>query len=137
MYATLTDLQAALSTAELAQLSDDEGAVTADQSVIDRALADAQSEIDGYLGTRYTLPLAGTPPLIRRLAVDLAICNLYTRRDLVTDARKAQVEAARKLLKAIADGTVTLALPTSQQASPPPSIISGDRLFTRSRTESF
>lgn len=137
MYATLTDLQAVLSPAELAQLADDDGDGIADQAVINRVLADAQAEIDGYLGTRHILPLSETPPLIRRLAVDLGIWNLYTRRDLITEARKLQVESARKLLQRIAEGTVTLGLPPSQQADPPPSIVSGNRLFTRSGTEGF
>lgn len=137
MYATPTDLQAVLSPAELTQLADDNTDGAPDQAVIDRAIADAQAEIDGYLGARYTLPLVETPTLIRRLAVDLAVWNLYNRRDLITEARKLQVESARKLLQRIAEGTVTLGLPPSQQASPPPSIVSGDRLFTRSRTEGF
>jgi len=137
MYATVADLQAQLRANELTQLADDDADGTADQAVLDRAIADAQAEIDGYLGTRYTVPLATVPTLIRRLAVDLAIWNLYCRRDLMTDARKLQYESARKILKGLAEGTVTLGLPPSQQASPPPSIVSGDRLFTRTRTRGF
>ncbi len=137
MYATLSDLQAVLSPAELTQLTDDAGVGSVDQTVIDRALADAQAEVDGYVGTRHPVPLPSPPPLVRRLTVDLAIWQLYNRRDLVTDARKIQADAARRLLKQIAEGLVTLGLPSSQQASPPPSIVSGEQLFTRDKTKGF
>lgn len=137
MYATLADLQAVLNPVELTQLADDDGDGSPDSVVIERAIADAQAEVDGYVGTRHPVPLPTPPALIRRLTVDLAIWNLYNRRDLVTDARKAQADAARKLLANIAQGTVTLGLPVSQQAPPPPSIVSSTRVFTRNQTEGF
>jgi len=136
-YATLDDLQRILSPAELTQLADDDGDGIPDAVVIERALADAQAEVDGYIGTRHPVPLPNPPALVRRLTVDLAIWNLYNRRDLVTDARKAQAEAARKLLNNIAQGTVTLGLPRSEQASPPPAMVASERRFTRDSTEGF
>jgi len=137
MYATLADLQAVLSPAELIQLADDDGVGSPDPVVVERAIADAQAEVDGYVGARCNVPLPLPPPLVRRLTVDLAIWQLYNRRDLVTEARKIQAEAARRLLKQIAEGLVTLGLPVSQQASPPPSIVSSERRFTRGSMEGF
>lgn len=137
MYIALADLQRILTPAELTQLADDDGDGTPDAAVVERAIADAQAEVDGYVGTRYPVPLQSPPALVRRLTQDLAIWNLYNRRDLVTDARKAQADAARKLLNNIAQGTVTLGLPKSEQASPPPAMVASERRFTRDSTEGF
>lgn len=137
MYATRADLEKHLAPAELIQLTDDDQDGAADAGVIEQALADAQAEIDGYLATRYRLPLAATPTLLRRLAVDLALYRLYARRDLSTEARAKQHDDAVALLKRLADGTVTLPLPPSTLETPPPSIVSGDRLFTRERMKGF
>jgi phage gp36-like protein len=137
MYATRADLEKHLAPEELIQLTDDDRDGAADAGVIEQALADAQAEIDGYVATRYQLPLAETPALLRRVAVDLALARLYARRDLTTEARAKQHDDAVALLKRLADGTVTLGLTPSSRATPPPSIVSGDRLFTRARTRGF
>jgi phage gp36-like protein len=136
-YATRADLEQQLRPTELIQLADDDGDGAADPSVIGRALADADAEINAYMGTRYALPLPSVPELIRRLAVDLALWQLYSRRDLATDTRTKQHDAAVALLKRLAEGTVSLGLPPTQQATPPPSIVSGERFFTRDKTEGF
>lgn len=136
-YATRSDLEKQLAPAEVVQLADDDGDGVADAGVIERALADAEAEINAYLGTRYRLPLATVPELIRRLTVDLALWHLYRRRDLATEARSKQHDDAVALLKRLADGTVTLGLAPSQQETPPPSIVSGDRVFTRDSLRGF
>lgn len=137
MYATKADLEKQLSPKELIQLTDDDEDDVADAGVIEENLATAQAEIDGYLATRYPVPLPEVPKLITRLCVDLTLWRLYARRDLITDARKTQHDDAIALLKRLADGTVTLGVAQPPPATPPPSIVSGARIFTRDSMQGF
>lgn len=137
MYATGADLEKQLSPKELIQLTDDDEDDVADAGVIEENLANAQAEIDGYLATRYTVPLPEVPKLINRLCVDLTLWRLYARRDLITDARRTQHDDAVALLKRLADGTVTLGIAKPPMATPPPSIVSGARIFTRDSMKGF
>ena len=59
-YATVTDLQDRLGVPRLVQLTDlaDPSVGLVDPAVAQKALDDAEAEIDGYLGGRYALPLA-------------------------------------------------------------------------------
>lgn len=83
---------------------------------VQRALGDAQAEIDGYLAGRYALPLATVPPVLERLACDVARYRLYERRP--TDEIRQRYEDAVRVLEQIARGTVTLGLPAADTPAP-------------------
>lgn len=138
-YCTLVDLKNALPEDQLILLTDDTGQAGAVvvTSVVDAAIADADDVIDGYLRGRHSLPLAVTPRLIRRISVDLAIYNLYSRRPDVEpyELIKERKAAALKLLAAIQKGEVTLGLETGS-APPSPAEYktnkgSNDRIFAK------
>jgi len=48
-----------------------------DTAVVNRALADTDAVIDGYLAGRYALPLAEVPPLLTDLGQAIAIYKLH------------------------------------------------------------
>jgi len=48
-----------------------------DAAVVNRALADTDAVIDGYLAGRYVLPLAEVPPLVADLSQAIAIYKLH------------------------------------------------------------
>jgi phage gp36-like protein len=106
-YATQTDLVDRFGTEELAQRTNRVDGLTIDTVVLGRALLDADAEIDGYLATRYSLPLASTPPVLARLASDLARYRLCD--DKAPEAVRLRYEDAVRLLKAMAHGDVQLA----------------------------
>jgi phage gp36-like protein len=114
-YATQADLADRFGADELAQLTDRAGAGVPDATVVARALADADAEIDAYLGTRYALPLPAVPSVIARLACDIARFRLWE--DRASDEVRRRYEDARRLLDAIARGQVSLGLPAAQQPS--------------------
>jgi len=120
-YCNLDDLKHAIPEETLILLTDDASppTIVAD-AVVEAAIADGDDVIDGYLRGRYNLPLAVTPKLIRRLSVDLAIYNIYTRRPEVEPPQnvKDRRAAALKLLSAIQKGEVALGIDTG---SAPPS----------------
>lgn len=118
-YATQTDLVDRFGEAELAQLSDRAAGVVLDTTVINRALADADAEIDTYLATRYALPLASVPAVLPRLAADIARYRLFD--DRVTEAVRTRYQDAVGLLKRLASGDVLL----DGAAATPPAAASG------------
>jgi len=75
-------------------------------AVVDRALADTDAAIDGYLKARYRLPLTSAPPLLRDLALAIAFYKLHV--NSVTEKARADYEDAMRTLREVAAGTVRL-----------------------------
>jgi phage gp36-like protein len=108
-YATQSDLTEQIAESELIELTDDAGAGVVDASVVARAIADADAEIDAYCG-RYTLPFSPVPVMIRKVSVDLAIYNLFSRRLLlkVDDPRQKRYDNAIRFLRDVSKGAISL-----------------------------
>ncbi|MFM9881202.1 MAG: gp436 family protein [Burkholderiaceae bacterium] len=110
-YAKAADLTARFGERELTQLTDRDDTGQTNVGLVNRALQDATAFIDSYIGRVYALPLRGCakpvvvpgaapeyvpPPVLTRLACDLARYYLYT--DLADDH-----EAARRYKNAVRD----------------------------------
>lgn len=109
MYATLADLKKQLPEDLLIQLTDDGGSGIIDTAVTDAALETADVEIDGYLGARYDLPLAApVPAIIAKQAVDIAIYNLYARRQGPPEHWQKRYDNTIRFLARIAEGKISL-----------------------------
>lgn len=131
-YATQADLVERFGAAELAQLTDEAAGAAINAATVAQALADAAAEIDGYLGARYALPLTTVPPLLERVACDIARYYLFDER--VSEAVKMRYLGAVSLLKSLSAGSVTLGLAA---AAPVPEAAAGAvtvRVATRART---
>lgn len=112
-----------------------------DTATIDEAAADAAAEIDAYLSTRYDVPLAPVPRVIKRLAVDMAIYRLADAAGGYTEERRKRYEDAIALLRRIASGEVGLGIPPAGDGADDKQVdVVGDqiaaesnppRLFTR------
>lgn len=112
IYCTQADIAAKLPEATLIELTDDAAAGTVDSTVLDAAIDDAGEEIDAYLALKYSLPLAATPALVRKMAVDLVICDLYGRREMEPPKAIAdRCTSARRHLEQLAKGTLLLDVP--------------------------
>ena len=109
-YATADQVEERYGADLLLLLRDRDGDGVADAAVLDRALADAAGEIDTYLAAKYDLPLAETPAVLTRLAVDITVYRLSSEADLLTDERRRRYEDALKLLVRIARGEASLGL---------------------------
>lgn len=105
-YATQADLETRFGSKELAKLTDRTAGSVIDTAVIDRALLDAEAEIDGYLAVRYQLPLASVPVALAQLACDIARYNLWG--DRASEGIKQRYDDAARRLKAIAGGSFKL-----------------------------
>lgn len=73
-YAVSQDLVDRFGSTELEQLTDRTNVPpsTIDVVVVGRALADADAKVDSYLGKQYALPLSIVPPVLVKIAADLA-----------------------------------------------------------------
>lgn len=111
-YATLAQLTDRYGERMLLQLSDrstpPSGVI--DTSVVDRALANTDAMIDGYLAGRYVLPLTETPPLLSGLAQEIAIYKLHP---FQPDPKiEQEYKDALSQLDKISKGTIRLPLAT-------------------------
>ncbi len=107
-YATLELLSERYTERLLLQLTDraspPSGAI--DVGTVDRALADTDAVIDGFLAGRYVLPIAETPPLLVDLALAIAIYKLHP----FSPEQKIKDDYGEAIgsLKMIASGTIRL-----------------------------
>lgn len=113
-YATQQNLIDRFGQTEIAQLTDRTNGTTIDATVVAKALADADAEINGYLSARYTLPLSPVPTILERLACDIA--RYYLFEDRVTEQVTARYDAAVKLLTNVAKGVAALGVDAASAA---------------------
>ena len=99
---------------------------------VEAVLADAAVEIDSRIGARYALPLdaaAAGSPLLTRIACDLA--RYFAWEDAASDRVIEAAKDARKMLDAIAKGTMTL----PGQEGPPADELARQELARRTGPE--
>lgn len=132
-YATLQDLIDRFGENELITLTDRADPLTGeiDAEVVAMALGDADAMIDGYIGSRYGLPLSQIPPLLVGVASDLARYQLYNEQP--TETVSTRRDQAVAVLRDIASGK--LALPVGETETPASSSIGvtvegSDRVFS-------
>lgn len=139
-YCVQTDIVNQLDTTTLIQLTDDAGAGAVDATVVTRAIADADATIDAYCQGRYTVPLSPVPVKIRQVSVDIAIYNLFSRRDdTAPETRKDRHKEAIRFLERVADGKIDLgaATPAPATTGNAVDIANEDRIFTRTKMTGF
>lgn len=131
-YATQADLEARFKQQELIELTDEGGLGVIDAAVVAVALSDADTEINGFLAGRYTLPLAQSSDELVRLACDIARYRLYDAR--ATDQVRARYDDAVKKLRDVSKGVASLGIDQANQpvaVAGGASISSGGRDFSR------
>ncbi|NSW85500.1 MAG: DUF1320 domain-containing protein [Syntrophobacteraceae bacterium] len=141
-YCTPADIRDRIDLRRLVQLTDDEGEGIVDDSRIEKAIADADNEIDGYVGIRHAVPLPSPPPLLNKLSADLAVYHLYSRRGRVPEVHAERYRKAAGILEQIALGKISLG-GSDPDGNPPASDApemsceNPSRLFTRSSMHGF
>ncbi len=106
-YSTLAGLTDSFGAEELVQLTDRENVGAIDEAVVNKAIASADAEIDGYLAAGgYVVPLSPVVPLVVDLAEALVRYRLY--KDHPTESVSTRAKEARDVLKSLADGTMSL-----------------------------
>lgn len=141
MYCTQSDIIQAISEDTVIQLSDDDNLGVVSAENVTAVIVQADAEIDGYCGSRYTVPFATVPALIKALSIEIAVYYLYKRRTVPEKIEKAYDKALARL-KDIARGILSLGVDP-----PPAASTSGggaecnktesDRIFTLDKMSGF
>lgn len=107
-YCEKADLVKRFGAVELAQLTDETAAHSADDSEISEACDEASSLIDSYLSTRYSVPIDPAPTMVRKWACDLVRKALW--KDRANDDHPVSKNAAAALaqLRDVAKGVAGL-----------------------------
>ncbi|MBL0142657.1 MAG: DUF1320 domain-containing protein [Betaproteobacteria bacterium] len=134
-YCAQADLEARFGAEELKQLTDETNVppATIEVAEVANACAEASSLIDGYLRSRYTLPLSTIPDVLKKWACDIARFYLWDDRAGEGTPVRAAYDDALKQLEAVAKGTfalVTSAGADVSQGTGSIAISTSDRVFT-------
>lgn len=111
-YAAAQDLIDRYGEVELNQLGDRDGDGAWDSAVVNRAITDAEAEVDAALAARYALPLAAIPDLLVGVVCDIARYRLWV--DGAPDRVRDAASNARKILAALSAGSMSLGLASTQ-----------------------
>jgi len=138
IFASLDDMKARFSDADLVELTDEAGLDVIDEARVDGALDRADAIITGYVASRHKdVPSLAGNALLKDIAYDLAFHDLHRNDppDRVAD-RKKDAEAR---LQRIARGEIKLDQGTEEQPARPDAILSGGsgRRFSRDLLESM
>lgn len=139
-YSEKTDILDQMDEAALIQLTDDAAAGAVDDDKVAKAIADADATIDSYCQGRYTVPLSPVPDKVRQLSVDIAIYNLYSRRDdTAPETRKERHKDAIRFLELVNGGKIRLgaATPAAVDTAHSVNIASNEKLFTRDKMKGY
>lgn len=143
MYNAKADILGEVAERTLIQLTDDEKLGTVNDDRITSALTRSAAMIDGYCGKRYEVPFdpsLGFMDFIKSLDLDIAIYNLFSRKENVPENRKDRYKNAEKTLVQIAEGKVTLGAADKKPevfSSATPEVLSGGRTFSRNSLKGF
>lgn len=108
-------------------------ATTVNSTVFIRGATRAAGIIDGYIGSRYALPLTTVPDLLVTLSMDIQRYQM-AHHGQEEDVRQ-RYEDALKMLEKISKGTIDLGLPLVDAVAPTsgsPACIHSGRVFTNS-----
>lgn len=119
-YATVDAMKNKFGEQELIQLTDNEEPYqyAINMTKLDSAMNEANSEIDAYVGTRYSLPLQVIPPFLVNIACNLARYYAVTGDVTENDPIKNRYESSIKTLSKISKGELTLGGSPAGESAP-------------------
>jgi phage gp36-like protein len=115
VYAVKQDLVDRFGEHPLLQATDraDPPAGTIDDGAVDRAIADAEAEVNAHLAGRYDLPLASVPEVLKRWTCDIAFYLILG--EAAGERVQKRYEDVMKSLRLVAAGELTLGVDAASQ----------------------
>jgi len=112
-YATLITMTSQFGEHDLIDVTDTEDpyAGVINMTRLQLAMDAANSEVDGYICTRYTVPVDPAPPFLVKVACDIARYHLVTGAARVTERDQVRYESAIKTLTNLSKGIISLGAP--------------------------
>lgn len=139
-YCTQTDIEALVPTQRLVELTNDEAdGTTVDEDVLLSVQEGADGIIDGYLASRYEVPLTTVPVMIREISKDLTAYKLFQRRALeIPETVNALYRNSIKLLQDISTGVVSIGVSSvTDNSKVRINKTADDRLFNKNVLDQF
>lgn len=141
-YSTVIDISNAITESSVLQLTDDEGIAAINESRVNAAISFADELINGYLRSRYVLPLPSTPPMVRDLSVSISVYKLYDRRfaENMPESIQKKYDGAVKLLESIQKGIISLGVEQTSEPSEggfKTNKGSTDRIFSKTKLDTY
>ena len=112
---------------EVIRSADRDGNGVADIGVVDRALNDAASEIDSYIGAIYDVPLDPIPGVVVTHSGAIALYRMSLETGTYTKEKRQRYDDAIRWLRDVAAGKASL--PGGEKVAP---VSGGIRYFTQS-----
>lgn len=146
LYISRIELERRYGSAALSQAADLDGDQDLD-SALDVAISDAEAKVNSYVGARYSLPLpniterpdpennSDVPPILRRVAGDIALYYLSPSHDVLTEERSKRYKTAVKWLEDLVAHKVTLGYEEPSTVSETVEYTTADRIMTRSKMD--
>lgn len=137
VYASVDDFIQRVGEKQTIDLTDRDFLNEVNEEVLNQALVDSSSQIDGYLVSRYQLPLAKVPANLVRICCDLARYRLCGMSDVtITDDVRERYEDAVAELKLLAKGITALGIEQGLDADPTGNMVvmfahGNSRVFSR------
>jgi len=131
-YCTEQDMVDRYGDSEMIQLTDRDDLGIIDSSLVTMSIENASAVMDGYIGSRYALPLINPPRVLELYCADIARYHLYD--DRVTEAVERNHVTAMSFLKQVSEGRVKLGLSDSgdkPKANEGAQMTSGGRVMGR------
>lgn len=128
-YATLQTLTDQVGIDEVTRSSDRDGSGTIDPGVVERALEDASSEIDSYVGSVYKLPLNPVPGIVITYCGIIALYRMSLETGSYTEEKRKRYDDAIRWLRDVAKGVASL----DGEVEAVPKSSGGIRYFTEAR----
>lgn len=138
MYCTKQDLIDRFGENELVQLTDHDNLGFINDDVLNQAIADASAEMDGYLASRYSLPLATVPQTLKPLCCNIARYKLYDEQ--ASEQVTKNNDAAIKFLFSVSKGEISLgvdSLGAKAQSTDFAEVQSAGSVFGRDKSSGF
>ena len=139
-YCTQDDIQnSGIPEDDLIQLTDDNDQGVVDAAVVAKAISRADEMIDGYLRSRYDMPLNPVPGMINLLAIDLAIYFIYGHRPHIDtpDRIVTAFNNAKSDLKNIQNGTMQLGVDGTDESMGLAVVSNPGRVFNKDTLQNF
>jgi len=139
----LTWAETGLDETTLLQLTDDEGAGTVRQDVVEEMIADAEAEIDSYGRSRYSVPFSPVPTVIKSVCRTLVQFALFSRRPdaAIPEGILKRYERAISWLKDFSAGKVSIEaqinLSEDERTASAGKVTGGKRTFGRDNLDDF
>lgn len=120
MYVTVVAMTEKFGERELIRLTDTEQPYQDAINLIklNAAIETANSEIDGYIGSRYPLPLQTVPPFLKAVGCDLAYYHVCLGDTTLNERTELRYNNAIKILTNIAKGVLTLGGSPAGESAP-------------------